>query len=43
MQDNALARTVRESMAFLDDEAISVMNLPGRSTDLDLNFYSIQF
>ena len=35
MQDNSLARTVPVSMTFLDDEAISVMNLPARSTDLD--------
>ena len=35
MQDNALARTVPVSMTFLDDEAISVMNLPARSTDID--------
>ena len=35
MQDNSLARTVRVSMTFLNDEWISVMNLPTSSADLN--------
>ena len=35
MQDNALARTVPVSMAFLGDEVISVMNWSARFPDLN--------
>ena len=34
MQDNPLARTVRVSMTFLDDEVINVMNWPAMSPGL---------
>ena len=37
MQDNALARTVRVSITFVDDEAINLMNWPARSPKLNLN------
>ena len=35
MQDNARAPTARVSMTFLDDERITVMNLPARSPHLN--------
>ena len=35
MQDNARAPTARVSMTFLDDEGITVMNLPARSPHLN--------
>ena len=35
MLDNARAHTARVSMAFLDDEGITVMNWPARCTDLN--------